>query len=193
MSRTISAQRTRWTTPALAAAARRVVALVAGACSSVAGVGAAPSPENGAGTDASAAASLALESKRTTVRKLACDARVPPDFVLAVLDKESGFDNAMRGSMGEIGASQILPSTALALGLDVRRLRAEFAYNVQAGIAILQNLLSAARGDQRKALCHYRAGPMWFRLPPRAQRHVRAYVSSVVEIMKTRYAGVSCP
>ena len=133
-----------------------------------------------------------LDRKRSTVRALACEASVPPDFALAVLDKESGFDNDMRGSRGEIGVSQILPSTAASLGLDVKRLEREFAYNVRAGIKILQRLLAEARGDKAKALRVYRAGPRWTTLPPRPRSWVQAYSSAVFELMRTRYAGVAC-
>ena len=192
----IPEQLSRWSGGViLPASFRRIAAVVAGACAAFSGL-AAESPDAPAiqtrGIE-TRRLTRELETKRTTVRRLACDAGIPPDFALAVLDKESGFDNTMRGSMGEIGASQILPATAFALGLDVRRLAVEFAYNAKAGVAILQSLLAKAQGDQVKALCHYRAGPRWFRLPPRAQRRVRAYASAVVEIMKTRYAGVSCP
>ena len=69
-----------------------------------------------------------LHDKQNTVRALACDAAAPPDFALAVLDQESGFGNNMRGSLGEIGASQILPSTAVALALDLQRLARAFSW-----------------------------------------------------------------
>lgn len=171
---------------------RRAVVLAAGVCTGLVGISAetrlSPDPLHAGAVSAIPE----LESKRLTVRRLACEARIPPGFALAVLDKESGFNNAMRGSMGEIGASQILPATAHALGLDVRRLGAEFAYNAKAGISILRSLLHQSQGDQSRALCHYRAGPGWLRLPPRAQRRVRAYVADVIGLMKTRYAGVSC-
>ena len=149
-------------------------------------------PADKAGVEPSTTYLDGIEWKRSTVRKLACDARVPPDFALAVLDNESGFDNRMRGSMGEIGASQILPSTAVSLGLNVRRLADEFSYNAQAGIAILRSLLATTRGDQLQALCRYRAGSGLSALPPRVQSAVRAYTSAVVDLMRTRYAGVAC-
>jgi soluble lytic murein transglycosylase-like protein len=137
-------------------------------------------------------AAAALERKVSTVRRLACEARVPPAFALAVLDKESGFDNSIRGSMGEIGVSQILPSTALSLGYDVGRLADEFSYNARAGVEILKRLLVAARGDHMKALSIYRAGPRWMHLPARHQLIVQAYARSILHLMETRYADVGC-
>ena len=171
---------------------RRLTAFLAGTCACGVVAVHAERPPGYEGSESSTVYSDSIDSKRTTVRNLACDARVPPDFALAVLDKESGFDNAMRGSIGEIGASQILPSTAVSFGFDVKRLAAEFSYNAQAGIAILRGLLAETRGDQLKALLTYRAGPRWLTLPPRAQNRVRAYASAVVDLMRTRYAGVSC-
>jgi hypothetical protein len=171
---------------------RRLAAILVGTCACGAVAVHAERPVGKEGSESSTVYSDSLDSKRTTVRKLACDARVPPDFALAVLDKESGFNNGMRGSMGEIGASQILPSTAVSLGLDVKRLAAEFSYNAQAGIAILRGLLAETRGDQLKALLSYRAGPRWLGLPPRAQNRVHAYASAVVDLMRTRYSGVAC-
>lgn len=117
---------------------------------------------------------------------------MPPDFALAVLDQESGFDNSMRGSQGEIGVSQILPATALALGFDVQRLRREFSYNARAGVTILRRLLTRSKGDRTNALREYRAGPAWARLAPRLQRYVHDYVASVEQLSRTRYAGVGC-
>lgn len=134
-----------------------------------------------------------LHDKQNTVRAIACEAEVPPDFALAVLDQESGFENNMRGSLGEIGASQILPSTAVVLGLDLQRLAREFSYNARAGVSILRGLLRQSRGNRHKALCAYLAGPGWPRLAPPLQSQVQAYVASVIEqLMQTRYAGVSC-
>jgi soluble lytic murein transglycosylase-like protein len=133
-----------------------------------------------------------LGDKQNTVRTLACEANIPPGFALAVIDQESGFDNGMRGSHGEIGVSQILPATARALGFDLKRLGEEFAYNARSGVILLRRLLRESGGDQIKALHSYRAGPGWVALPPRARSYVRAYVDSVVELMRTRYAGVAC-
>ena len=171
-----------------------MAAFLAGTCACGVGVVYAEHPPaDSVASETSTAYADSIESKRSTVRKLACDARVPPDFALAVLDKESGFNNRKRGSMGEIGASQILPSTAVSLGFDVKRLANEFSYNVEAGIAILRRLLTTTRGDQLNALFRYRAGSGLLTLPPRAQSNVRAYASAVVDLMRTRYAGVACP
>ena len=165
---------------------RRTMAIVIGAAGIACADDSGPADRNsGAGPD--------LVQKQSKVRALACEASVPPDFALAVFDKESGFDNRMRGSRGEIGASQILPATARALGLDVNRLAEEFAYNAKAGVAILRTLFQQARGDRHRALLAYRAGPNWSKLKPRAQARVLDYASGVERLMNTRYADVRCP
>ena len=85
---------------------------------------------------------------KDTVRALACEQGVPPGFALAIIDKESGFNNQARGRRGEIGASQILPATARAWGFDTGRLAREFAYNVGAGVATVKiDYYNAATGS----------------------------------------------
>src|SRR5579871_6777127 len=74
----------------------------------------------------------ALGPLQNTVRSVACQEGVPPAFALAIIEHESKFNNAMRGSRGEIGASQILPATATALGFDPARLGRDFTYNARA-------------------------------------------------------------
>jgi soluble lytic murein transglycosylase-like protein len=170
----------------------RYFVVVVGISSSVAGTAETPPPDTNVQSAAGTQVRQSLGAKQNTVRTIACEAAVPPDFALAVLDQESGFDNSMRGSQGEIGVSQILPSTAVALGFDVHRLRREFSYNARAGIAILRKLLNQSRGDRSKALCSYRAGPGWVHLKPRYRSYVRAYVSDVELLMRKRYAGVNC-
>ncbi len=126
-----------------------------------------------------------------TVRKVACQEGVPPEFALAVIEHESKFDNTMRGSHGEIGASQILPATATALGFDPARLGSEFAYNARAGVSILKMLLRRAAGDQREASCCYRAGPRWAKLPSYKQSQVLAYARAI-ERLKNNYSSLDC-
>lgn len=97
----------------------------------------------------------------------------------------------MRGSHGEIGASQILPATAMALGFDPVRLGQEFAYNARAGVTILKMLLRRSAGDQRAASCCYRAGTGWTKLPGSKQTLVLAYAQAI-ERIKSNYSGLDC-
>ncbi len=136
-------------------------------------------------------APVSLGHLQNTVRRVACDAGVPPDFALAIIEHESKFNNALRGRHGEIGASQILPRTAMALGFDTERLAKEFAYNAQAGVSILRTLLRRSEGDEHKASCVYRAGPGWTKLPLEAQSAVRAYAEAI-QRLKRNYSGLNC-
>lgn len=128
---------------------------------------------------------------QNTVRAVACQVGVPPDFALAIIEHESKFSNAMRGLHGEIGASQILPATAMALGFDPVRLGREFPYNARAGVTILKMLLKRAAGNQKAASCCYRAGPGWAKLPSQKQAQVLAYALAI-ERLKHNYSGLDC-
>ena len=128
---------------------------------------------------------------QNTVRSVACEAGVPADFALAIIEHESKFSNAMRGSHDEIGASQILPATAKALGFDPARLASEFSYNARAGVTILKALLRRSAGDQKAASCCYRAGPGWSKLPAKKQSTVLAYAQTI-ERLKLHYSGLDC-
>jgi soluble lytic murein transglycosylase-like protein len=132
-----------------------------------------------------------LAEKKKTVRSLACQAGVPPGLALATIEHESRFRNELRGRSGEIGAAQIMPAVAVALGFDQLRLAREFSYNAKAGVLILKKLLNECKKDQRKALMSYRSGPNFEKLPPRVQAYNAAYANSVEQIQK-KYAGVTC-
>jgi soluble lytic murein transglycosylase-like protein len=139
----------------------------------------------------SSARNSRLGPLQSTVRLVACEAGVPPDFALAVIEHESKFNNAMRGLHGEIGASQILPATAVALGFDPARLEREFSYNARAGVTILKMLLKRSAGNQKAASCCYRAGPGWTKLPWSKQSRILAYASTI-ERLQHNYAGLDC-
>lgn len=129
---------------------------------------------------------------QNTVRSVACQEGVPPDFALAIIEHESKFSNALRGRHGEIGASQILPATALALGFDPVRLGREFSYNARAGVTILKMLLKRTSGNQREASCCYRAGPGWAKLPEPTQSQVLAYALEIEQLKKRNYSALDC-
>lgn len=132
-----------------------------------------------------------LYEKQTTIHALACEGGVPPEFALATMEHESGFRNEMIGLRGEIGVSQILPATAVALGFDPARLARDFKYNVKAGVAVMRLLLKESKGDQLTALFNYKAGPNWRNLSPSAKRGVLAYAASIQQIEK-KYTGAGC-
>ena len=79
---------------------------------------------------------------------------VPPALALAVAQKESGLDQAARGSAGEIGVFQLQPGTAADLGVDPNSLSG----NIEGGVRYLSNLFGQF-GDWQTALEAYNGGP----------------------------------
>lgn len=78
----------------------------------------------------------------------------PPQLALEVAIQESGLNPNARGSNGEIGIFQLLPSTAASLGVDPT----DPTQNIQGGITYLGSML-ARFGDPVAAVAAYNAGP----------------------------------
>jgi len=78
---------------------------------------------------------------------------VPPALALAVATKESGLNQAARGSAGEIGVFQLQPGTAADLGVDPYSLSG----NIEGGVRYLSTLFSRF-GDWGTALEAYNGG-----------------------------------
>ena len=86
-------------------------------------------------------------------------------FVLTMLiDVETGekWRHTCRGKAGEVGLTQILPSTARACGYSVSRLRKDWGYQILCGAYYL----SGQEGDIRHQVARYNGGP---RGPKRAR------------------------
>lgn len=111
-------------------------------------------------------------------------AGVSPSLALAVANQESGFNQAARGTSGEIGVFQLMPGTAASLGVDPTNLQ----QNIQGGVTYLGQQLSAF-ADPWQAVAAYNAGPgtvqnaisvggaNWFAYIPAS---TQAYVTSVL-------------
>ena len=125
------------------------------------------------------------------VRAAACRNGVPPDLALAVVDHESRFRNDVIGAQGEIGAAQILPATADAYGFDLARLRADFVYNVEAGVKILRDLSERFAGDWTSVLRAYNGGPSFSSASQEAQIQTARYAGEI-ETWRSQY-GSRCP
>lgn len=80
---------------------------------------------------------------------------VDPALALAVAQQESGFRQDARGSSGEIGVFQLMPSTAKDLGVDP----SDTVQNIDGGVRYLADQLQASQGDAFGALWRYNAGP----------------------------------
>jgi len=78
---------------------------------------------------------------------------VPPALALAVAQKESGLNQAARGSAGEIGVFQLQPSTAVDLGVDPN----DLSGNIEGGVRYLSTLFGQF-GDWQTALEAYNGG-----------------------------------
>lgn len=79
---------------------------------------------------------------------------VPPSLALAVAQRESGLNQAARGSSGEIGVFQLMPGTAAELGVNPADLNA----NIDGGLRYLAQMYRQF-GDWDTALQAYNGGP----------------------------------
>jgi membrane-bound lytic murein transglycosylase MltF len=106
--------------------------------------------------------------------------RLDPDLVSSVIKAESGFNVRAVSPKGAQGLMQLMPDTALKLGVpDAFDPRA----NVEGGTRYLRELLERYDFDLVKALAAYNAGPLrveqYGGVPPYYE--TRAYVARVVK------------
>jgi soluble lytic murein transglycosylase-like protein len=80
---------------------------------------------------------------------------VPESFLTSVALQESGGNQSAIGAAGEIGAFQLLPSTAASLGVDPY----DVNDNALGGATYLSQLLNQFGGNYSMALAAYNAGP----------------------------------
>ena len=79
---------------------------------------------------------------------------VPSWLALAVAQRESGFNQGARGTSGEIGVFQLMPGTAVQLGVNP----SDLSQNIDGGVRYLSQMYSQF-GDWRTALEAYNGGP----------------------------------
>lgn len=132
---------------------------------------------------------LSLTEKQRLVRDIACQTQVPPALLLAIVQQESGFNQNARGRAGELGASQILPTTAVAFSLDRRKLTTDIEYNVRGGARILKSLME--QFSEPQAAAAYNGGPDFLNSPPEVREKIERYVASVYA-WRRNYAGIGC-
>jgi len=116
----------------------------------------------------------------TVVRNASFKVKLDPDLVHSVIRYESGGNTHAVSSKGALGLMQLMPKTALKLGV---RNAFNPEQNVQAGAQYLRSLLEQFNFDLVKALAAYNAGPesvlKYGGVPPYLE--TRQYVASIVK------------
>jgi soluble lytic murein transglycosylase-like protein len=116
---------------------------------------------------------------RPSIALAARAAALSPELVGAVASRESGMRADRVSAKGAVGAMQLMPATARALGVDP----ADTGQNVRGGAAYLAQMMRRYDGDLVKALAAYNAGPgavdRYGGTPPYPE--TQAYVGAVLE------------
>ncbi len=112
------------------------------------------------------------------IEKHAAYYQVPSQLVRAVIQVESGFNPRAVSAKGAMGLMQLMPATAVEMGV---RNPFDPNENIRGGVAYLRHLLNRY-GSQQLALAAYNAGPevvdrYGSRVPPYAE--TRKYVAQV--------------
>lgn len=114
------------------------------------------------------------------IRRAALAEGVDPALVAAIVEVESGFDPAARSARGALGLMQVLPETAVLVGVEGHE---EPEANLRAGCRYLRLLFEDFGGDMELVVAAYNAGPgavyRFGGVPP--FRETRAFVTRVAE------------
>jgi soluble lytic murein transglycosylase-like protein len=98
---------------------------------------------------------VAVVTAEDLLIRAALEQGLEPQFVRSVARAESGFHQEAISVKGAIGLMQLMPATALALGVDARLAE----QNAQGGAKFLREMLLRYHGDPTLALAAYNAGP----------------------------------
>lgn len=119
------------------------------------------------------------EHVQPVLRAAALRHGVPYRLVLSVARTESSLVHMRVSGTGAMGLMQLMPGTAQELGVDDPF---SVEQNVDGGVRYLKQLLTAYRGNVRRALAAYNAGPgrIARRGPLNMPAETRTYVSRVL-------------
>ncbi|MFQ5912102.1 MAG: lytic transglycosylase domain-containing protein [Nitrospinota bacterium] len=120
-----------------------------------------------------------LEEIREIAKRAALRHGIDPALIQSMIAVESSFDPFALSNKGAMGVMQLMPATAVEMGVadpyDVRE-------NIDGGVRYLKKLLRRYRGNLWLALAAYNAGPSRVRqyrgIPPYAE--TRRYVRDVI-------------
>lgn len=143
------------------------------------GGGLEPFPVSGPGVKLQADPAL-----RAAARRAAEEAGVDPDLFDALIQAESGYNPTARSRAGAMGLSQLMPETALQMGVADPF---DPIQNLRGGANYLARLLRQF-GDVRLALAAYNAGPTAVQraggVPPYAE--TQRYIERVLGLYEAR-------
>ena len=119
------------------------------------------------------------------VERAANENQLDPDFIHAVVRAESNGKSRAVSPKGAQGLMQLMPQTAIKLGVKNSFDPAE---NINAGTRYLRELLARYHNDPIRALAAYNAGAgrveQYHGVPP--YRETRAYVASIIRDFNRR-------
>lgn len=91
---------------------------------------------------------------RAAAAEIAQKYGLDPEMFVRQIQQESGFDPNAKSSAGALGLAQLMPGTALDMGV----LRIDPLQNLEGGAKYMRMLLDRYNGDYRLALAAYNAG-----------------------------------